>query len=277
VTDVVINTHHLPETLHRVVGSGRRFGLGVRWSHERRILGTGGGPRAVRDFFRGEPIVLLVNGDVLFDFDLSGLVRRHVASGARVTLGLKPCPDPAAYSPVVTGPGGWIRSIAGRPRRSRGTVSLFAGVHVLAPTLLDRLPPGTSDSVRDLYLPMLTAGEPLLGVRLSGPWFDLGRPVLYLAAQLRVLPHVEGLTEDGSLVDPRARIGRAARVVQSVLGPRAVIGTGAVVRRSVLWAGSRVGAGAVVRGSILATGARVLAGERVVDQVVTASGRELLV
>ena len=56
---------------------------------------------------------------------------------------------------MVTGRGGWIRAIAGLPRPARGTGALFTGVHVLDPALLDRLPPGPSDSVRDLYAPML--------------------------------------------------------------------------------------------------------------------------
>ena len=40
------------------VGDGRDFGLRVNWSRERTILGTGGGPRAVRDFFGHEPFLL---------------------------------------------------------------------------------------------------------------------------------------------------------------------------------------------------------------------------
>jgi NDP-sugar pyrophosphorylase family protein len=273
VTEVVINTHHRPETVEKAVGSGRRFGLRVRYSYEPDLLGTGGGPRKVRDFFRGEPLALLVNGDVLFDFDLRQLVRRHLMSGARATLALKPNPDVKVYSPVVSGPDGFIRSIAGRPRRARGRLSLFASIHLLDPALLERLPAGPSDSVRDLYIPMLAAGERLLGVRMAGPWYDLGRPAAYLSSQLVLLSRRPDTTRDGSLVDGRARLGRRARAIASVVGSGAVIGEGAVVRRSIVWAGARVAAQATVRDSIVATGARIGAGERVVRQVVTAAGR----
>jgi NDP-sugar pyrophosphorylase family protein len=77
--------------------------------------------------------VLLVNGDVVFDFDLSRLVARHRASGAKATLALKPNRDPRRYGSVVTGPDGRIRSLAGLSRRARDTLSLFTGVHVLDP------------------------------------------------------------------------------------------------------------------------------------------------
>ena len=264
VTDVIVNLHHLADTVVALVGDGRAFGLRVTYVREKRILGTSGGPRAVRDFFGDEPF-LLVNGDMLFDFDLTRLVARHHAAGARATLALRPNPDPRTYGPIVTGPDGGVRSLAGRPRRARGTVSLFTGVHVLDPALLERLPRGPSDSVRDLYPPLVAEGERLLGVRVKGAWYDLGRPGLYLAAQVR---RIAG----ESLVHPSATIEPGARVVRSVIGPRARVGAGALVERSVLWEAAEVGAGASLRRSIVTAGAVVKAGERGDGVVVMSAG-----
>jgi len=262
VTDVVVNLHHLPGTVRRAVGDGRALGLRVSYSYEREILGTGGGPRKVRRLFGDEPF-LLVNGDVVFDFDLSDLVRRHVASGARATLALKAHRDAEAYGGVVTGPGGFIRALAGRPRPVPGRALLFTGVHVLDPALLERLPPGRSDSVRDLYAPMVAEGERLLGVRVGGAWYDFGSPSLYLASQLSMLS--SGFRGEGQarLIHPDARIHPRARVTRSVVGAGASVGEGAVVSGSVLWDGVEVGRGARVSGSILASGARVAGGETV--------------
>jgi mannose-1-phosphate guanylyltransferase len=264
VTDVIINLHHLAASVVALVGDGRAFGLRVTYAREKRILGTSGGPRAVRDFFGDEPF-LLVNGDMLFDFDLTRLVARHHAAGARATLALRPNPDPRTYGPIVTGPDGGVRSLAGRPRRARGTVSLFTGVHVLDPALLERLPRGPSDSVRDLYPPLVAEGQRLLGVRVKGAWYDLGRPALYLAAQLR---RIAG----ESLVHWSATIEPGARLVRSVIGPMARVGAGALVERSVLWEAAEVGAGARLRRSIVTAGAMVEAGERADGVVVIPVG-----
>jgi NDP-sugar pyrophosphorylase family protein len=258
VTDVVVNLHHLPATVRRAVGDGSAFGLRVSYSYERRILGTGGGPRRVRELFGDEP-VLLVNGDMLFEFDLAGLVARHRESGAPATLALLPNPRPRAYTPVVVGSGGRIRSIGGRPS---GPAWLFTGVHVLDPGLLDRLPAGVSDSVRDLYIPMIAAGERVLGARVSGAWYDLGRPRLYLAAQVEMLASgVQGAAPRRSMIHPGAGVARGARVSASVVGDGAQVEEGAVVERSVIWAGARVGRLARVMDSILDGAARAREGE----------------
>lgn len=271
VTDVVVNTHHRAASVRRAVGDGSAFGLRVAFSHEARILGTGGGPRRVRAFLGDEPFIL-ANGDVFFDFDLSALVAAHSTSGALATLALRPNPDPKRYGPVVTGPGGWIRSILGKPLAAKGSVSLFAGVHVLDASVLGRLPRGASDSVRDLYLPLLAEDAPLLGVRTKGAWYDLGTPALYLAAQTSLLAAGRG-DATGSLVDASADVGPGARVVRSVIGPGCRVGPGASVVGSVLWERVAVGARAQVRGSILADDVHVAPGGRVTGRIGTRSSR----
>jgi NDP-sugar pyrophosphorylase family protein len=218
------------------------------------ILGTGGGPRAVREWLGRGP-VLLVNGDVLFGMDLAALVARHCALGARATLALRP--NPGGYSPVVTERRTFrVLSIAGRPAPADGIVSMFASVHVLDTALLERLPEGPSDSVRDLYIPMLARGEPVHGSRVFGAWYDLGRPSLYRDAQLRLLPR------GGSLVDATARVASGCVLRRSVVGAHTRVGAGAVLDASVVWERAAVESGARVSRSIVTSGAVVRSGER---------------
>jgi mannose-1-phosphate guanylyltransferase len=264
VREVIVNLHHLPDSVREALGDGRGFGLRLRYAFEPEILGTGGGPRAVRRWLGREPF-LLVNGDVLFELDLRRLVARHAASGALATLALRRQPAAGGYSPVVTDRRGRIVSIAGRPGPARGALSMFASVHVMDPRLLERLPEGVSDSVLDLYMPLLAEGAHLLGVRGVGAWYDFGRPSLYRDAQLRLLP---GRSRERLLEARAARIAPGARVRRSVVGARARVAGDARVERSILWEGAVVEKGARVSGAIVTTGAVVRAGERAEDVVV---------
>jgi mannose-1-phosphate guanylyltransferase len=274
VTDVVVNLHHLPRTVVRAVGDPARLGIRVTYSRERTILGTSGGPRKVRDYFGDEPF-LLVNGDMAFDFDLTSLVERHRRSGARATLALKPNPDPRAYGPVMTGRRGWIASLAGMPRPVPGRPLLFTGVHVLDPALLDRLPRGPSDSVRDLYAPLVAEGGGLLGVRVRGPWYDLGSPRRYLASSLSMLVSGFRGRPAGSFVHPEARVHAGARVFRSVIGSGSVVEEGAEVRESVLWDNVSVGPGATLRRCVVTSHARIRPGQTAAERLVIAGKRTL--
>lgn len=268
VKQVVINLHHLPSTVVRAVGDGAGFGLEVTYSRERAILGTSGGPRKVRAFFGDEPF-LLVNGDVLFDFDLRRLLARHRRAGVVASLGLIPNPDPRRYRPVITDETGAVLSLAGLPRQARGRPWLFTGIHVLSPGLLERLPKGGSDSVRDLYAPLVAEGQRILGVPLQGTWYDLGSPVLYLAAQQALLRKKAVGDQRHSLIHPEASVHPRAVVESSVVGPGSVVGDQARLTGSVLWDAVRVGPAARIADSILADGVRVTVGERIQGVVVT--------
>ncbi len=255
IRDVVVNLHHLPESVTTALGTGRRFGVRIRYAHEPVILGTGGGPRAVRELFGGEA-VLVVNGDVWFDFDLRRVVARHRASRASATLALRRMRPGETYSPVVTDGRRRILSIGGRPRPATGTISMFTGIHLLDSRLLDKLPEGVSDSVRELYVPMLLEGAALLGVRPAGAWYDFGRPSLYRDAQLAMLRG-----SGPGLVAVGARVSAGAAVARSVIGARSRVGAGARVERCVLWEGAVIEPGARAQGAIVASGGVVRKGE----------------
>jgi NDP-sugar pyrophosphorylase family protein len=114
-----------------------------------------------------------------------------------------------------------------------------------------------SDSVRQLYAPLLAEGARLLGMRVRSEWYDFGSPSLYLASQLRLLSRGVGGARQRLLVHPEARVHPRARLRRCVVGRRCVIEEGTLVSDSVLWEGARVGEGARVHRSVLATGARV--------------------
>ena len=255
VHEVAINTHHLPATVRRAAGDGRDFGLRVRYSHERRILGSIGGVRRLVRFFGDEPFLLL-NGDMVFDFDLRRLVRRHRQSGALATVSLQRVPRRGSYGAVVADARGRILAFGGWPRPARGRAWHFTGVQVVEPRILERLHAGYGETARDLYGPLIEEGALVLGVPLEGPWYDLGSPTLYLESQMQLLRRGKAGAA-GRLVDPRARVAGDARGVRSVVGEGCVIGAGAHVADSVLWRRVRVAPGARVLGSIVTDGSLV--------------------
>lgn len=273
IRELVINTHHLPQTLHSAVGSGRRFGVRISWSDEDVILGTGGGLRKARGLLGSGP-VLVVNGDVVFDFDLPGLIDRHRRKGALVTLGLRPNRDASSYLPIVTDRSGrvlWLPGLEPNEALRNGSHSrrMFTGVQIIEARVIERLSEGFADSIRDLAAPLVAEGAAVMGTTLRGAWYDLGRPKLYLLAQLALLRKEAG---SGSLIHPRARIGGGCRIRRSVIGERARIGDGASIDGSVVWDGAVVGRQATVRTCILAEGAKVEDGAQIRERIAMAGG-----
>jgi NDP-sugar pyrophosphorylase family protein len=178
--DVVINLHHLGPMIEQALGSGARFGLRIRYSHEAVILGTGGGIKQVEGFFNGEPFLVL-NGDTLFELDLEALVAFHRKRDAAATLVVRKDQDAARWGLVEIGRDRRVITITGRgvPTDEPVQPRMFAGIHILHPRLLRAVPEGSESSIIDAYVRGLQQGERVLGYDLTGYWSDVGTPERY--------------------------------------------------------------------------------------------------
>ena len=100
---------------HRKAGAiAAELGLGLQVSREeKQILGTGGGVRKAQAMLGGGTFFLL-NGDMLFDIDLSAALAAHRAAKAVATMVLAPYPKGASYGAVEVDKEFNVRRIAGR-------------------------------------------------------------------------------------------------------------------------------------------------------------------
>ncbi len=292
---VVVNTHHLASEMARVATeAAHAAGVALAISPEPIIAGTGGALREARSHLAGAGLVVLWNGDIVFDVDLLPILAAHRKSQALATMVLAPMPPGASYASVDVDHGMAVRRIAGLGPGGDALVPLhFTGVHVLSPALLDHVPssPFACDVNRRVYAPLLASGQ-VRGVMATGYWNDLGTPERYLAANLDLLAgrahaasrgadpfaglHARGsrvFVAEGAKVDPSAQLSGpvmvgAGAVVEAgaKVGPEAVIGAGcrvgrgAEVERAVVWAGTVVAPGERLSMTVAAGVHRVPAG-----------------
>ncbi|HEY0513172.1 MAG TPA: NDP-sugar synthase [Thermoanaerobaculia bacterium] len=278
-----VNLHYLGDPIRQRFGDSHA-GMPLIWSEEPEVLGTLGALHPLKDFFAPADLVLLVNGDSLCVWPLRKLIRRHLASGARSTLLLTSRPDPARFGGGVgIDRAGRILSFrAGDPERAnpeRGDVArrhVFAGAHAFSPELLERVGPGKSDIVRDLYVPMLAEGEALGSVVDAGLWHDMGTPQRFLEGSLDwIQGHGPERLWRRSWISPEASLEAGATVRRSSIEPGARVGEGARVERSVLLPGARIGKGSVVRETIVGFGAAIPPGTWVERRIVMPQSADL--
>jgi mannose-1-phosphate guanylyltransferase len=285
VGEVVINTHHLGAEMEQGARAvAAELSLAIQVSREEKhILGTGGGVKRAQAML-GEDIFFLLNGDMIFDVDLSAALEAHRAAGAAATMVLAPYPRGASYGAVEVDAAMNVRRIAGRGAAADPSLTKthFTGVHVIGPQLLARLPEGESDINRTAYVRLIHDGVKVLGFMQSGYWGDLGAPRSLLRAHLdvlegkvplrRFLPHADpfAATEErgqGVFVHPTARVDAAlqapalvhagARIAAGVrMGPGVMVG-----------ANARIDAGAYLERAVIWENTHVAGGERVVDQL----------
>jgi NDP-sugar pyrophosphorylase family protein len=273
VDEVIINLHHLPDTVRSAVERHCPDGVTVHYSYEPVLLGTGGGMRAVAEFLRESDPSLVLAGDMLLDVDLGPLVARHRQRGDRYTLLLLDGdPRQQSFGTIGTDDEDCVRRIGSRLDLGGETrAGLFAGVRVVASRCLCNWPSQESfEDLSDWLGPSLSAGSrDIRGHWISSDaciWEPVGTPLEYLSVNLEPPPlsYLSDLPERSDLpgrpermepepaaLEPEARAttpteapphsdpteGRRADVV---VGAGAQIEPGARLRRVVVWPGERV-------------------------------------
>jgi len=283
VERVVLSCSYLVDEIRRTMGDGAGWGVRLDYAVEAEPLGTAGGVRNAADLVGG--LIVVLNGDVLTDVDLSAMLRFHAERRSRATIFLTRVEDPGAYGLVEAAGDGRVTRFVEKPGPASPTVATInAGIYVLDGGLLERIPPGRVASMEREFFPGLLADRvPCFGWVGDGYWIDIGSPEKYRQAQLDLLegrvatdagPAGTGgdrrsIAADASVA---ARVSIRAPVVigagcrleagcrvgpSSVMGPGCVVGAAAAVEGAVLWERVSVGAGAVLRDCIVGADVRV--------------------
>jgi N-acetyl-alpha-D-muramate 1-phosphate uridylyltransferase len=174
VDHVVINLSYRGDQIRAAVGDGNRFSMTVSYSEEPpEPLETAGGIVQALPLLGDEPF-LVINADVVTDFDFASLDGRE-GSGTLVLV-----PNPAHH------PGGDY----GIDREGFLTTDepkfTFAGISVLAPALFAELRPGRRP-LSQVFEAAIAAHE-LQGLMYTGKWIDVGTPERLDAARQAQAP-----------------------------------------------------------------------------------------
>jgi NDP-sugar pyrophosphorylase family protein len=279
----VLSCSYLVDEVRRAMADGTAHGVRLRYAVETEPLGTAGGVRNAADLVGG--LVVVLNGDILADLDLTAMLRFHAERRSRATLYLTRVADPTPYGLVELEADGAIRAFVEKPEPGRVTTdTINAGVYVLDRSVITAIPTGRAVSIeRETFPGLLRDRVPFFGWVAEGYWLDIGSPAKYRQGQLDLLagrvatdvaplgggpdrcwvapdarispdatlsaPCVIGA---GSRLEPGARVGPDA-----IVGAHCVVGAGARIEGAVVWDGVSVGPRAVLRDCIVGSNSRI--------------------
>lgn len=284
IREVMLNLHSHPDQVRNFCGDGSRWGLHVRYSMERRLLGTAGALKKVESFFSGGP-ALVLSGDGLSDIDITRFYRFHRSRRSFATLVTKAVDSRFEYGVAVTGKNGRIKGFLEKP--SWGDIlsnQVNTGIYLFNSGIFRHIPSGVYDFGHQVWPKLLRLKKPIYAWEWKGYWCDIGTLSEFRRSQRAALDgeidiEIPGRKaghriwiEEGARVDRRARligpclIGRGAVVgAGAIVGPYSVVGEGAkvgpkaILKNCILFKGVVVGPGAYLVNTILSSGSRIAA------------------
>ncbi|HEY7818612.1 MAG TPA: NDP-sugar synthase, partial [Vicinamibacteria bacterium] len=281
IEEIVLSLSYQPRRIEEMFGDGSDLGVRIHYTMEPDPLGTAGAVKNAESLLSNRIVVF--NGDVLSDLDLSAVLRFHEKVGAKATIVLTPVANPSAYGLVETDPEGRVQRFLEKPSYDEITCdTINAGVYVLEPELLEYIPGGTNFSFEREFFPhLLRDSIPFYAYVHRGYWIDIGTPEKYLKVHRDILSGALPFSgfhpnAGGTYVDPEATVEPGTRLTgpayigagtvvksKAIVEPYAVVGAncrieeGAIISDSVLWPNVRVGEEARVSGALVGRSAHV--------------------
>jgi dTDP-glucose pyrophosphorylase len=168
IRKIYLAVNYLSHVIEDHFGDGSDFGCQIEYLRETEPLGSGGA-LALLPVEPKDPVVVM-NGDLVTEFSLRGLLRTHENRNASITVGVR------QYTHAV--PFGCIREESGLVTELREKPVLEelinTGIYAIAPELIQRVPNEFFPITR-LIEGALSQGEKVACFHID-EWIDVGQP-----------------------------------------------------------------------------------------------------
>lgn len=167
--EIFLAVNYLGHLIEEHFGDGERFGCHIHYLREEKALGTGG-PLALLPDRPANPVVVM-NGDLVTQAKLDGLLNYHDTGGFSATIGVRRYFHRVPYGCLSLSEQGTVLGLEEKPVLERW---VNAGVYVLSPQVLDLVP-------RDYYLmtslfeSLIKNGQTVGAFEIEEDWIDVGQ------------------------------------------------------------------------------------------------------
>lgn len=285
IKEIILNLHYLMESIRKILEDGKKLGVKIYYSIEKHPLGTAGAVKNAEKFFDDDEPLLIFNGDVLTDINLTKVIEFHKKNKARATLTLTRVEDPTAYGLILTSKQGRVTHFIEKPSweqlanlsQEGPADTINAGIYVMDPKVFRNVPKGVEYSFeRQLFPTLLEKGELICGYISDRYWIDIGNPSQYIQAHEAILRgevavKVHGTRVDGkiwlgdntmldrtvkligpAIIGKDVSIGPEAKIKDySVVGDGVSIGSESTLERVIIWEGTKIGDNVALDGCII--------------------------
>ena len=278
IKDIVLSVRYHSDKIKSRYNDGSKYGVNIVYAEEPKPLGDGGPIKFINEVYGLDETFLVVYGDVFSNIDYRKLLDFHRSRGSLCTMTLTRVEDPTRYGVAVLDENCRVIRFIEKPRRDEAPSNMVnAGIYVFEPEVLKYTPGKGSFSIARDFIPILLENRVNIYAYIhNGLWSDIGIPRDYFKANIQALKtfypngyigrnvSIENaeivnptyisdnvVIGEGSrigpytIINPRCRLGKYTRIVESIILKSTIIDTGSVIKRSII--GEKVVIGKWVR------------------------------
>lgn len=166
---IFVSVNYLAHVIEEHFCGGEKFGCAIEYLHENEPLGSGGAlsllPKGITD-----PL-LVMNGDLVSQFNVSRMLEQHELTGAAATIAARHHQVDIPFGVIET-QGGDLSRLTEKPATH---FLVNAGIYVLNPEVLALIPSSCFFPMTDLFDRLLADRRRVSVYHIEEDWIDVGR------------------------------------------------------------------------------------------------------
>lgn len=171
--DITITVGHLGHLIIAVLGDGSRWGARIEYAHESQPRGTIGALSALE---RLDGPVLVMNGDLLTDFNFREFMEAHLVGRTQLSVGVYDKKVPISLGVLELDD--HLRAVGFREKPVL-SFPCSMGIYAFGPALVRMIPRKGAFGFDDLMAMCLGQNIAVRAHPFEGMWLDIGRPEDY--------------------------------------------------------------------------------------------------
>ena len=168
ITKIYLAVNYMGHVIEDHFGDGSRFGCSIEYLREEDPLGTGGALSLLPKI--PEQPVLVMNGDLVMQANVEGLLSFHQEGGYYASMGVKPYRHEVPFG-CIESESGRIQAVQEKPAIDK---LINAGLYVLSPEALRSIP-RKFFPITELFESAISDGQPCGSFLIEDEWTDVGR------------------------------------------------------------------------------------------------------
>jgi len=167
---IFLAVNYMAHVIEDYFGDGSRYGCTVEYLREKEPMGSGGALSLLPTMPK-HPLVL-INGDLVVDVNLSQMLNYHMQNEFYTTIGVYPYSHEVPYG-CINEKDGRVISVEEKPAVQK---TVNAGVYVLSSEAVASVPPDSFFPITKLVEEALMKNLPCGAFTIEKEWIDIGRP-----------------------------------------------------------------------------------------------------
>lgn len=171
IENIFLSVNYLSNVVEDYFGDGTRWGCQIKYLKEKAPMGSGGSLSLLPGV--PEHSVILMNGDLISEFNVSKMLSFHEEARAYATMAVTEYVHRIPYGCVEVSSSGQVTKIHEKPIIEK---KINAGIYILSPEAVQSIPQNTFFPITTLFENALEQNHACCAYDADSDWIDIGTP-----------------------------------------------------------------------------------------------------